>query len=100
MLGIFRVFPAKFTIPGVDETFFHLDRGGGHDSRVLDGNIGLAARDGGDDGDFGVGREGSGEAAGVADVFVADEEVDVFADLALFSEDAVADAGVERVKSR
>jgi len=76
-----------------------LDRGGGHDSRVLDGNIGLAAGDGGDYGDFGGRREGSGEAAGVADVFVADEEVDVFADLALFGEDAVANAGVERVKS-
>ena len=61
--------------------------------------LGSAAADGGDYGDFGVGRKGSGEAAGVADVFVADEEVDVFADLALFGDDAIADAGVERVKS-
>src|SRR5256885_17162588 len=59
-----------------------------------------AAGDGGDYGDFGVGREGSGEAAGVADVFVADEEGDVFADLALFGEDAVANAGGEGVKGR
>ena len=57
-----------------------------------------AAGDGGDDRDFRVGRERSGKAAGVADVFIADEEIDVFADLALFGENAVANAGVEGVK--
>ena len=59
-----------------------------------------AAGDGGDYGDFGVGWEGSGEAAGVADVFVADEEVDVFADLALFGENAIANARVEGAEGR
>ncbi len=54
----------------------------------------LPAADGGDDGDGGVGGEGSGEAAGVADGFVADEDVDMLAELAFFVEDAVAQAGI------
>ena len=58
----------------------------------------LTAGDSGDDGDFGVGREGGGEAAGVAHVFVADEDVDVFADLAFFGDDAIANAGIERIQ--
>ena len=59
-----------------------------------------AAADGWDDGDFAVGGEERGEAAGIANVFVADEDVDVLADLALLGDDAVANAGVERVKGR
>lgn len=54
----------------------------------------LAAADSGDDGDGGVGGEPGGEAAGVADGFVADEDVDVLAELAFFVEDAVAQAGM------
>jgi len=60
----------------------------------------LAAGDGGDDGDFGVGREGGGEAACVAHVFFADEDVDVFADLALFVDDAIANAGMKGIEKR
>src|ERR1051326_578688 len=62
-----------------------------------------AAADGGDDGDLGVLVEFGGKAAGIARVFVADEEVHVFADLALFGEDAIAETrmageqGIERV---
>ena len=55
-----------------------------------------SAADGGDDGNFESFAEGSGEAAGVADIFVSDEDVDVLADLALFVDNAVADAGMER----
>ena len=52
------------------------------------------AADGWDYGDGGVGGEGRGQAAGVADGFVADEDVDVLAELAFFVEDAVAQAGI------
>jgi hypothetical protein len=55
-----------------------------------------SAADGGDDGDFQSFVDGGGEAAGVADIFVSEEDVDVLADLALFVDDAVADAGIER----
>ena len=58
----------------------------------------LTAGDGGDDGDFGVGREGSGETSGVADIFFADENVDVFADLALLVDDAIANAGMKGIQ--
>jgi hypothetical protein len=62
--------------------------------RARAGNTSTAA-DGGDDGNFESFADGSGEAAGVADIFVSDEDVDVLADLALFVHDAVADAGME-----
>ena len=52
------------------------------------------AADGGDYGDGGVRGEGSGQAIGVADGFVADENIDVFAELAFFGENAIAQAGV------
>ena len=55
-----------------------------------------SAADCGNDGNFESFADGSGEAAGVADIFVSDEDVDVLADLALFVDDAVADAGMER----
>jgi hypothetical protein len=55
-----------------------------------------SAADGGDDGNFESFADDSGEAAGVADIFVSDEDVDVLADLALFVDDAVADTGMER----
>jgi hypothetical protein len=55
-----------------------------------------SAADGGDDGNFISFANGSGEAAGVTDIFAADEDVDVLADLALFVDDAVTDAGMER----
>jgi hypothetical protein len=54
-----------------------------------------SAADGGDDGNLESFLDGSGEAAGVADIFVSDEDVDVLADLALFVDDAVAGAGME-----
>jgi hypothetical protein len=54
-----------------------------------------SSADGGDDGNFESFADGSGEAAGVADIFVSDEDVDVLADLALFVDDAVASAGME-----
>ena len=57
-----------------------------------------AAGDGGDDGDFGVGGKGCGEAAGIANAFVADEDVDVFADMALLGDDAIANTGVKRIQ--
>jgi len=53
-----------------------------------------AATNGGDYRDGGVGAEGSGQAAGVADRFVADEDIDVFAELAFFGEKAVAQSWV------
>ena len=52
------------------------------------------AADGGDYGDGGVGGEGCGQATGVADGFVADENIDVFAELAFFGQKAIAQAGV------
>ena len=52
------------------------------------------AADGGDYGDGGVGGEGSGQATGVADGFVAYENVDVFAELAFFGENAIAQSWV------
>ena len=52
------------------------------------------AADGGDYGDGGVGGEGCGQATGVADGFVADENIDVFAEVAFFGEKAIAQAGV------
>ncbi len=52
------------------------------------------AADGGDYGDGGVRGEGSGQAIGVADGFVADENIDVFAEVAFFGEKAIAQAGV------
>jgi hypothetical protein len=55
-----------------------------------------SAADGGDDGDFQSFADGSGEAAGVTNIFVSDEDVDVLADLALFVDDAVTDAGIKR----
>ena len=54
----------------------------------------LPAADGGDDGDGGGGGEGSCQAAGVADGFVADEDVDVLAELTFFVENAVPQAGI------
>jgi len=53
-----------------------------------------AATNGGDYRDGGVGGEGSGQAAGVADRLVADEDVDEFAELAFFGEKAVAQSWV------
>ena len=55
-----------------------------------------SAADGRNDGNFESFGDGSGEAAGVADIFVSDEDVDVLADNALFVDDAVADSGMER----
>ena len=52
------------------------------------------AADGGDYGDGGVRGEGSGQAIGVADGFVADENIDVFAEVAFFGEKAVAQSRV------
>jgi hypothetical protein len=45
--------------------------------------------------DFGVGGHWAQQAAGVADVFFADKNIDVFADVALLGGDAVAQRGVE-----
>src|SRR5258708_40204152 len=53
-----------------------------------------AATDGGDYRDGGVGGEGRGQAAGVAGGFVADGDVDVFAELAFFGGKAVAQSWV------
>lgn len=62
--------------------------------------IGLSsAADGGDDRDLGGFQQLSGEASGVADVFVADEDVDVLAHLALLVDDAIANAWVNRPES-
>ena len=52
------------------------------------------AADSGDYGNGGFGGEGCGQATGVADGFVADENIDVFAEVAFFGEKAIAQAGV------
>ena len=59
-----------------------------------------AAGDSGDDGDFGIGRKEGCEAAGVTHVFFTDKNVDVFADLALLVDDAIANAGMKGIKKR
>jgi len=59
-----------------------------------------SAADGGNDGDDGRGEERSSEAPGVARILVADKHVDVLAQAALFGEDAIADAGIERARVR
>ena len=56
----------------------------------------LPAANGRDDGDGGVGGEGSGQATDVADGFVAHKDVDVFADLAFLGDDAIAEAWIPR----
>src|SRR6267154_1570663 len=55
---------------------------------------GQTAADRGDYGDGGVGVEGTSQATGVADGFVAYENIDVFAELAFFGQKAIAQAGV------
>src|SRR5690242_8851439 len=50
-----------------------------------------SAADGRDDRDLGAVLQGRLQAAGIAGVFVADEDVDVLADLSLLGNDAVAD---------
>src|SRR5258708_15642924 len=55
---------------------------------------GQTAADRGDYGDGGVGVDGTGQATGVADGFVAYENIDVFAEVAFFGEKAIAQAGV------
>jgi len=60
----------------------------------------LAAGNGRDDGNFGVRWEDGSEATGVAHIFFADENVDVLADLALFVDDAIADAGMKGIEKR
>jgi len=51
---------------------------------------GSAAADGGDDRDFRCGCNGSGQSAGITDIFVSDEEIDVTANFAGFGEHSVS----------
>src|SRR5262249_43910930 len=60
----------------------------------------LAAGDGGDDGNFRVGREDGSKSTSVTHVFFADENVDVLADLTLLVDDAIADAGMKGIEKR
>ena len=56
----------------------------------------LPTADGGDDRNLGGHGQGSDQATGVADGFVADKDVDVFADLAFPGDDAIAEAWIPR----
>lgn len=49
-----------------------------------------AAADGGDDGNFGCGSDGSGQSAVVTDIFVSYEEIDVTANFTGFGENSVS----------
>jgi len=50
----------------------------------------LAAADGGDDGNFSCGCNGSGQSARVTDIFVSYEEIDVTANFTGFGENSVS----------
>jgi len=56
--------------------------------------VGLAAADSRKDRDFGAGSKAGGEVTGVADVLVADKDVDMFAETAFLGDNAVADARI------
>lgn len=62
--------------------------------RASQPTLDLAAADIGNDGDFSGREQRRGEAASVADGFVADEYVDVLANVAVFRENAIAQAGM------
>jgi len=59
-----------------------------------------AAADGGNDRNIRARGDTAGQPTGIANVFVADENVDVLAHLALLVEDAIAQAGMELPKGR
>ena len=54
----------------------------------------LATTDSREDRDFGARSKASGEVASVADVLVADKDVDMFAETAFFGDNAVADTRI------
>ena len=60
----------------------------------LQGHLVRSATNRRDDGDYCVGREMGCKAAEVADVLIADKDVDMGADLSLLGDDAVAEAWI------